>query len=62
MPAIAALPELQLVSLGLGIAASRTLADVTAIQVGDKESNDHHWCKPAVEFPEKLRLSRWVYH
>lgn len=62
MPAIAALPEVRLVSLGLGIAAYEKRTDVTTIQVGDKESNDHHRCKPTVEFPEKLRFSRRVYH
>lgn len=60
MPAIAALPELRLVSLGLEMAAYRKRADVTTIQVGDEESNDHHRCKPTVEFPQKFRLSRWV--
>lgn len=61
MPAIAALPGLRRVSLGLGMVAYRKRADVTTIQVGDEESNDHHRCKPTVEFPDKLRLSRRVY-
>lgn len=36
--------------------------DVTAIQVGNEESNNHHRRKPTVEFPEKFRFSRRVYH
>lgn len=62
MPAIAALPEWQFIRLGLSMAAYRPRTNVTAIQVGDEESNNHHRRKPTVEFPEKLRFSRRVYH
>lgn len=62
MPAMAALPELRLISLRLGIMVHGKRTDVAAIQVGDEESNNHHWRKPTVEFPEKFRLSRRVYH
>lgn len=62
MPAMAALPELRLVSPRLGIVAYWKRTDVTAIQVSDEESNNHHRRKPTVEFPEKFRFSRRIYH
>lgn len=42
------------------MAAWRKRTNVTTIQVGDEESNDHHRCKPAVEFPEELCFCRRV--